>query len=55
MEPGNISFRRADVRDTDIVVRILIASKEASFPIPLMIMIGTWRSGAGGGVITSSE
>jgi GNAT superfamily N-acetyltransferase len=32
LEPGNINIRRADVRDTDIVVRILIASKEASFP-----------------------
>jgi GNAT superfamily N-acetyltransferase len=31
-EPRNSTIRRAEVRDADIVVRILIASKEASFP-----------------------
>lgn len=32
VEPVNLTIRRADVRDTEIVVRILIKSKEASFP-----------------------
>jgi GNAT superfamily N-acetyltransferase len=32
VEPGNLEIRRAGVRDVDIIVRILIASKEASFP-----------------------
>jgi GNAT superfamily N-acetyltransferase len=30
--PNNLHIRRAGVRDTETVVRILIASKEASFP-----------------------